>query len=222
MPPFIDIDAFLASISADPTVTSDRHGRLRLVTVAMMRPGAKLASYRLLAEALTLVGSPGWELVVIGDGPARADVEAAFAAFGPDRVRLVGFQSAEQVAAWLRSSDLFVWPGIDEAFGIAPIEAQACGVPVVAGDGLGVATVVAAGRTGLLVPLGDASAFAAAVRRLMSDEPLRRRMASEATIYAQSRHSLPAAALRVDALLRRVTSEHVSRSSARPAVPAAP
>ena len=49
---------------------------------------------------------------------------------------------------------------------MAFIEAQACGLPVVAGNGGGVASVVAAERTGLLVPVGDAAAFAAAVSRL--------------------------------------------------------
>ena len=81
----------------------------------------------------------------------------------------MGFQDAARVAAWLRASDIFVWPAIDEAFGMAFIEAQACGLPVIAGNGGGVASVVAADRTGLLVPLGDAAAFARAIRRLMND-----------------------------------------------------
>jgi glycosyltransferase involved in cell wall biosynthesis len=214
MSPFLDVDAFAAPSPVTLGDVHERRGRLRLVTVAMMRPGAKLASYRLLAEALSLVRFPDWELVVIGDGPARADVEAAFAGFPRDRVRLVGFQDAGHVAAWLRASDLFVWPAIDEAFGMAPIEAQACGVPVVAGDGIGVRAVVAAGRTGLLVAPGDAHAFARAVQQLMSDEPLRRRFADAAALYARSRHGLPAAAAGLDAVLRRVTAEHVPRGAA--------
>jgi glycosyltransferase involved in cell wall biosynthesis len=218
MPPFFDVDAFAALSSVSLPDVPDHPGRLRLVTVAMMRSGAKLASYRLLAEALALVLSLDWELVVIGDGQARPDVEAAFARFPSDRVRLVGFQSAQHVAAWLRASDLFVWPAIDEAFGMAPLEAQACGVPVVAGDGVGVRTVVAAGSTGLLVASGDAHALAEAVRQLLSDEALRRRMANEAALYARSRHGLPAAAARLDAVLRRVTAEHVSCAPARSTV----
>ena len=79
-----------------------------------------------------------------------------------------------------RASDLFVWPAIDEAFGMAFIEAQACGLPVIAGNGGGVASVVAADRTGLPVPLGDAVAFARAIDRLMTETGLRQRMAAEA------------------------------------------
>jgi glycosyltransferase involved in cell wall biosynthesis len=183
----------------------------------MMRPGAKLASYRLLADALALVSSMDWELVLVGDGTARNDVEVAFARFDPSRIRFVGFQGAEQVSAWLRSSDLYVWPAIDEAFGIAFIEAQACGLPVIAGDGGGVASVVAANRTGLLVPLGDAAAFAHAVQALMADDRRRRAMAAEAVAYATSQHDLPAAAARIDAVLRRALAEHPSSMRARTA-----
>ena len=218
LPPFLDLATMTDPASTAVAGAFDRGARLRLITVAMMRPGAKLASYRLLAEALARVAVPDWELIVVGDGTSRRDVEAAFARFGPERIRLVGVQEAPQVAAWLRASDLFVWPAIDEAFGIALIEAQACGLPVVAGDSGGVGAVVAAGRTGVLVPAGDAGAFAAAISRLMSDTKLRRRMAAEAASYAKSEHDLPAAAARLDAVLRRVTHEHSRRV---PAVPAA-
>jgi glycosyltransferase involved in cell wall biosynthesis len=226
VPPFLDLAAFSAPSpmsvagaaaathpSADPV---DRRKGLRLITVAMMRPGAKLASYRLLADALMLVLSGDWELVLIGDGAARGDVEAAFARFEPSQIRFVGFQNPEAIAAWLRSADLYVWPAIDEAFGMAFIEAQACGLPVIAGDGRGVASVVAADRTGLLVPLGDAALFAHAVRTLMADEGRRRRMAADARNYATSQHDLPAAAARIDAVLRRVAAEHASPARAKP------
>ena len=187
----------------------------------MMRPGAKLASYRLLADALARIAFPPWELVIVGDGKARPDVEAAFARFDSDRIRMVGFLDAPTVAAWLRASDVFVWPAIDEAFGMALIEAQACGLPVVAGNGGGVAGVVASGRTGLLVPVGDVGAFAAAILRLLTETELRRRMASEAAAYAKSEHDLLAAASRLDAVLRRVIAEYRQRAPIEPAPAAA-
>ena len=122
--------------------------------------------------------------------------------FTPGQVRFVGFQAASRVAAWLRASDIYVWPAIDEAFGMAFIEAQACGLPVVAGNGGGVAAVVCADRTGLLVPVGDVEAFAGATGRLLTDAGLRRRMAEAAPVYARAEHDLPVAAARIDAVLR--------------------
>jgi glycosyltransferase involved in cell wall biosynthesis len=193
----------------------------------MMRPGAKLASYRLLADALARIprrdpgrGLPDWELIVVGDGGARADVEAAFATFAPPQVRFVGFAPPAEVAAWLRSSDLYVWPAIDEAFGMAFIEAQACGLPVIAGNGGGVGSVVAANRTGLLVPLGDAAAFAQAVESLLIDGARRRQMAANAIAYVLSQHDLPAAATRIEAVLHRTIAEHASSHSTTASVTA--
>ena len=209
VPPFLDLSAFDAPFPTSPEI-APRRNRFRLITVAMMRPGAKLASYRLLAEALALVASVDWELVIVGSGTARGEVEAAFARFDASQIRFVGFADPRAVVEWLRSSDLYVWPAIDEAFGMAFIEAQACGLPVIAGNGGGVAGVVAANRTGFLVPLGDAAPFAQAIETLMRDEGKRRQMAAEAASYATSQHDLPAAAARIDAVLRRVVAEHAS------------
>jgi len=216
IPPFLDLTEFARPGSIPPLGAPVRDGRARLITVAMMRPGAKLASYRLLADALAQVAFPSWQLVIVGDGEARRDVEAAFARFDSDRIRMAGFLDAPTLAAWLRASDVFVWPAIDEAFGMALIEAQACGLPVVAGNGGGVAGVVASGRTGLLVPVGDAGALAAAIHRLLTEPELRRRMASEAPGYAKSEHDLPAAASRLDAVLRRVVAEYRQRVPIEP------
>jgi glycosyltransferase involved in cell wall biosynthesis len=208
VPPFLDLAAFTDPPEEGVAGVPERGARRRLITVGMMRPGAKLASYRLLAAALARVPSVDWELVVVGDGPARREVEAAFAPFPPEQVRFVGFQAASRVAAWLRASDVYVWPAIDEAFGMAFIEAQACGLPVVAGNGGGVGAVVCSGRTGLLVPVGDVAAFAIATDRLLTDAGLRRQLAREAPAYVRAEHDLPIAAARIDAVLRSVTARH--------------
>lgn len=213
LPPFLDLRAFGERASPGPR-TRQQHDRVQLITVAMMRHGAKLASYRLLAAALKRVQCAAWDLVVVGDGAARAEVETAFAGIDPDRVRFAGAMTSGDVAARLCQSDLFVWPAIDEAFGMAFIEAQACGVPIVGGNAGGVAAVVDDGRTGLLVPMGDADAFAAAVDRLLRDAPLRTRMARDAVAYVRSRHDLPAAAARIDRVLRRVVTDRAANASA--------
>ena len=145
-----------------PAVAADHRGddaarrEARFVSAACRRAGA---------DRLRRLGARrSWATV-----PRAAEVDAAFARFDALQIRRVGFQDAAAIAAWLRASDIFVWPAIDEAFGMAFIEAQACGLPVVAGNGGGVASVVAAERTGVLVPLGDAAAFAAAISRLVHD-----------------------------------------------------
>jgi glycosyltransferase involved in cell wall biosynthesis len=213
MPPFLDVDAFRECAVPAPR-PSGRHARVQMIAVAMMRQRAKLASYRVLAAALARVRYAAWELTIVGDGPARAEVETAFAEFGAHRIHFTGAMTSAQVAAQLGQSDLFVWPAVDEAFGMAFIEAQACGLPVVGGNAGGVAAVVDDGRTGLLVTPGDAEAFAAATERLLRDAPLRMRMGREALAYIRSRHDLPAAAARLDDVLRRVAAARAATASA--------
>ena len=88
------------------------------------------------------------------------DVHGAFAAFAPGRVHFAGTQPHAAIASLLSTCDLFVWPAVDEVIGMVLLEAQACGVPVIAGRGPGVGAVVADGAGGLLVPAGDDAAFA--------------------------------------------------------------
>ena len=123
-----------------------------------MRRGDKLASYRVLADSLAMLSDLDWSLDLVGDGEARGEVAAAFAALSP-RIRWRGALDESAVAAALADSDLFVWPAVNEAFGMALLEAQASGLPVVAGAVAGasggVGGIVADRETGLLVPPGD-------------------------------------------------------------------
>jgi glycosyltransferase involved in cell wall biosynthesis len=190
LPPFLD-----ETLWAAPASPSEPNRRTtRLLTVAMMRRGDKLASYRLLAAALQQILERDWTLDVIGDGPARAEVEACFARFG-DRVRFRGeIGDVEALASYFKESDLFVWPAVNEAYGMALLEAQAMGCPVVAGAFGGVAGVVRAGETGLLVFPGDTGAFAEATRALLDDPVRRRRMACAAAAFVRRERTIPAAA----------------------------
>ena len=170
-----------------------------LAAAAMMRPGTKCASYRLLAGALRRLGGRRWALLAAGDGPARPAVEAAFAGIGP--VRFLGRIGGAAMRRLHAAADLAVWPALDEAYCMALIEAQAAGVPAVAGARPGIAAVVEDGATGLLMPEGDEEAFAHAVAALL-DDPVRRRAMSAAATAAAHRFDLPAAAGRLDAVLR--------------------
>lgn len=204
--PFLDLDAFAGGMTARAHPEGGPQHRVRLVTVAMMRDGAKLASYRVLGQALARIAAAGWELVVIGDGPARASVESAFAGIDRRRIRFAGALASDAVAAELGAADVFVWPAIDEAFGMAFIEAQACGLPVVGACTAGVAAVVDDGRSGFLVPPGDVGAFAAATLRLVDDAGVRARMGRAAIDHVRSRHGLAAASASLDAVLRRAVA----------------
>lgn len=179
--------------------------RGRLITVAMMRPGDKLDSFRMLAEALALVGEGGWTLSIVGDGPARPEMEALFSGFDGDRIAWLGQMDQDQIAEQLGRAGIYVWPGCGEAYGLAYLEAQAAGLPVVAQATAGVPAVVMDGRTGLLTPEGDSMAYAAAIRRLLSDDGERQRLAIGARDFVGGERSLPSASRRLMSIIKEFT-----------------
>lgn len=174
-----------------------------LLAVAMMRPGDKLKSYQILAQALRAIPDLPWQLVVAGDGQARDAVAQAFAWALPGRVRFLGLVQPEVMPALYAACDLLVWPAVNEAFGMALLEAQAAGIPVVAGRSPGVENVVAEGVTGYLADPGLAT-FAASVREILSQKASRLALGEAAPRHVAEHHSLSAAARRLDAVLHDV------------------
>jgi hypothetical protein len=208
LPPFLDAAPFRAAAArrdASRIGLARRHGldpRVPwLAVAAMMRPGDKLASYAALARALGELRDLPWRLLVAGDGPARGEVEAAFAAAAPERAVFLGALPLAGVAAAYAAADLCVWPAVNEAYGMAMLEAQAAGLPVVSCATRGVPDVVVHGATGLLAPDRDEHALAGLVRELLLDEGKRRRMSAAAAAFAAGERSIDAAAARLGSLL---------------------
>lgn len=198
LPPFIDTAPFQARPQAPPQVPGDPP---ILLSVGMMRTRDKLESYKVLAQAFALLKDRSWRALLVGDGPARGDVEALMAPLG-DRVRFAGALPHADLPALYAKADLYLWPAINEAYGMAFLEAQAAGLPVVAGRTGGVPAVVADGVTGLLTPIGDAAAFAAAVAQLLDQPAERARLAAAASARVATHHDERAAAHALAAALR--------------------
>ena len=176
-----------------------------LVVAAMMRSDVKRDSYQLLAEALHLLpqGSD-WHLVIAGDGPAQPEIESAFKGL---HASFAGALEADALAGLMAAGDVFVWPAIREAFGYALLEAQGCGLPVVAGASPGVAGIVADGQTGLLAPAGDAGSFAAALAGLLADPDRRQAMRKAALARVASHHSRASAGAVLERELQALIAE---------------
>ena len=200
--PFRTLDRAAARATIGETLNLDERDPW-LLAVAMMRADQKLFSYRILAEALARLGKRRWRLVIAGAGPAEAEVRQAFAPLG-ERVRFVGVLEPDELKQLYRAADLYVWPAIKEAWGMALLEAQAAGLPVIAGRSGGVPTIVADSETGLLVPEGNVGAFADAVGVLL-DDPARRKAMRRAALERSVRdHDVAAAAATLDRHLRRL------------------
>ena len=144
-----------------------------LLAVGMMRGGDKQRSFRILARALEQLGAHDWRLLIVGDGPAPDLCRRKLRhAIPPNRLRFLGALPPDRLAACYAAADLMVWPAINEAYGMALLEAQSAGLPVIAGRTGGVPDIVRDGVTGLLTPIGDEIAFAEAVASLLTDKVL--------------------------------------------------
>jgi L-malate glycosyltransferase len=149
-------------------------GAFAVATVGRILPKK---GHRYLVQALgQLTDLPELVWVVLGDGPGRAELEAQVRREGfGDQVRFVGWRTdALQIMATV---DAIVQPTLQEAYSQVMVEAQWMGTPLVITEVSGATDLVESGETGLLVGRADASALAAAIRRLARDESLRRRLA---------------------------------------------
>ncbi|MFQ5844180.1 MAG: glycosyltransferase [Planctomycetota bacterium] len=125
-------------------------------------------------------------LLLVGDGPERAAVEGLAAELGVrDRVHFLGQQGS--VERLMRAADLFLLPSETESFGLAALEAMACGVPPLASDVGGLPELVTDGVSGALCPVGDVGGMAARALALLADTPAREEMSRRARRRAVER-----------------------------------
>ena len=176
-----------------------------LLCVAMMRPGDKLRSYQQLGAALSILSERPWRLIVVGDGSARELATNVLATIN-DHVHWIGAQNTETLPGIYAACDLYVWPAVNEAFGMAFIEAQASGLAVIAGNSGGVRGVVNAPDCGILVEPGNPEVLAQAVAKLLDDSEGRQAMASRAWQHTREHHGLDAGASALNQVLNEVTS----------------
>jgi glycosyltransferase involved in cell wall biosynthesis len=144
----------------------------------------KGTSFLLDAFARILRTMPESYLLLVGDGPERATLEAQARSLGiQGRVIFAGFR--EDIEEHLRLFNVAVLPSLREGLPLAGIEALSAGVPLVASRVGGLPELVADGRTGLLVEAGDAAAIADAVLRILQDPELEKYLRTQSLIEAR-------------------------------------
>jgi glycosyltransferase involved in cell wall biosynthesis len=149
-----------------------------IATAAGLRP-EKALDVLLDAHARVLRRAPSAHLVIAGDGPCRADLEAQIARLGiGDSVHLLG--DRRDIDAILQQTDVGVMSSDWEGTPLFVFECMAANVPLVATAVGGLPDVVADGETGLLVPPQATDDLAAAIEHVLTDEPLARRLATRA------------------------------------------
>ncbi|ACX51484.1 glycosyl transferase group 1 [Ammonifex degensii KC4] len=177
IPNGIDLTPFTLGVLS-PTV----HRELPLPTgVRLLGTVARLVPQKglfCLLEALALLPAelrPGW--LIVGDGPLRQELEDKARALGLSHlVSFAGYRPPEEIPSILKVIDIFVLPSLSEGLPLALLEAMAAGKPVVATAVGGIPEVVLEGRTGYLVPPGDAQALARALLSLLESPDKAREM----------------------------------------------
>lgn len=147
---------------------------------------------------------PTARLVLVGDGPLRGEIQTALAGHR-EAVHLPGYVPYRDLPRWYALADVFVHPAASEPWGVSVNEAMACGLPVAISAGVGAGIdLVAEGETGMVFPVGDASALAQRLAALARDRGRCTAMGHAAQTriarwgYTQTRQAM------VDALARSV------------------
>jgi glycosyltransferase involved in cell wall biosynthesis len=175
-----------------PTDLSKSVERPVVLTVARLD---KQKGLDCLLEAAALV--PEARFVLAGDGPERARLVAQAHALGlNDQVVFLGYR--RDIPELLASCDLFVLPSLFEGLPLSILEAMAAGKPVIASAINGTDEAVFHGKTGLLVPPGDAAALSQAIRTLLFDPALAQRLVTAGRSQVQREFS-------VETMVQRVT-----------------
>ncbi|GHE87172.1 glycosyl transferase [Amycolatopsis deserti] len=197
----------------------------RIVSVGRLVPRKGFAT-----AIAALPAVPGAELVIAGgpergrladDPEAKRLMELAQRLGVADRVRLLGQVTRDEMPSLLRSADLVVCTPWYEPFGIVPLEAMACGVPVVAAAVGGLIDTVVDGVTGELVPPKRPEALAATLRRLLGDPAQREAYGIAGCDRARSRYSWDRIAIDVLRIYEKALGDKAPAGAVLPADAAA-
>ena len=156
------------------------------------------------AMRTALEGREGTAIVMGRATEKHRDYEAGLRAGAPGAVRFLPEVPVTAMPDWYGALDVFVAPQRWEGFGLTPLEAMACGVPVVATDVGAFPELVVDGETGFLVPAGDVGALAERTARLLDDPALRARMGEAARAHVTARFRLEDEAAALVAVYRRL------------------
>lgn len=183
IPNFVDLDRFQRSDVNHFKKAICPNGEMLLTHVSNFRKVKRVADCVEVFKRVQDEGIPA-KLMLVGDGPERLNVENRCRELGVcGDVRFLGKQ--DKVEDILSLSDVFLMPSGSETFGLAALEAMACGVPVISSNAGGLPELNIHGETGFLSDTGDVEAMAANVVTLLKDPELKHKMSK----YAYERAS---------------------------------
>jgi len=176
-----------------------------ILTAAMFRPDVKTQGLTWMIKALAQLAVPDipFKLIIAGDGSERETLTQLADQYLPGRVIFTGQIARKQMYRFYSGGDLFVFPGIRESLGMVYLEAQSCGLPVIAFENGGIPEVVQQGKTAFLPPPFDTDSFCTKVKQLLQDTQQRTTMGQSAAKFIRQEHDLHFNYLQFEKILKR-------------------
>ncbi|MGL1932356.1 MAG: glycosyltransferase family 4 protein [Desulfotalea sp.] len=162
-----------------------------VVCVAMFRDDVKSKGVKIVINSIRdlLQKDHDIQLLLIGDGVCRHELEK-YSSDIEKKVHFLGRLKQAELYKYFSAADVFAFPGINEALGMVYLEAQSCGLPVVAYSNWGASEAVIDKKTGLLSPYKQPEEFTANIEILVSNDNLRKKIGSAAKEHIRQHHDL--------------------------------
>ena len=210
----VDVSYFSSHADSFRSTREYEQLRSRFAPVSLLFAGRLIEGkgFHQMMSALERLDRSRFTLVVLGDGPLRAEFESEAKIKGI-KAFFEGFRDTEELPAYYAACDVFVFPTLSDVWGLVVNEAMACGLPVVSSTEAGVSyDLVEDGQSGWVVNPRDTARLAAVLAELIADEKLRKRLgdAGARTVRKFTSDSL------ADAILRAATRANSSRHLMQP------
>lgn len=163
-----------------------------IMSAAMFRPGVKTEGISTVIKACAQARKQQktLQLLVAGDGSCREQLEGLGKELLGTNVTFLGKIPRNELHKYYSAADIFAFPGVEESLGMVYLEAQSCGLPVVAYEDWGGGEAVSHGKTGLLSPASEPARFIDHLVRLVEDQNLRSRLGRNAATHVRRHHEL--------------------------------
>jgi glycosyltransferase involved in cell wall biosynthesis len=180
---------------------------VRFISVSNLHEGKGIDLNLQALGRLLQNGQQGWRYTVVGDGRERASLEAMAADLGiAGRVHFVGAVGHKEVYRHLARADVLVLPSYREAFGVAYLEAMACGLLTIGVRGQGPEAFITDRRNGLLIPPRDVDALATVLAETMARPDEMQALAEKGREFVQEEFTWQRHAERMTSVLREVVA----------------
>lgn len=176
-----------------------------IMAAAMFRPGVKTKGLKILISACTDLKNKGRRirLVIAGDGKTRKEVQQYADVLGESAL-FCGKIPRKELYTLYSGADIFAFPGIEESLGMVYLEAQCCGLPVVAFQDWGGGEAVIDGQTGLLSPAAHPEQFTENLDKLILQQDLRQQLGKQAAEHVRANHELSASYNQLNSKLEQI------------------